>query len=80
MNELTDEQHTKIQELCARGDEHAEDRQFADRAADELMRAYATAGPDISKDQDPKYLSFLQTRAKDIETPKAPKKAWQFWK
>jgi len=48
-----------------------------DCAADELMRAYALAGPDIFKDQDPKYLTFLKTRAKDIETPK---KGWRFWK
>jgi tetratricopeptide (TPR) repeat protein len=48
-----------------------------DRAADELMRAYMGAGPEIFKDQDPKYLSFLKTRAKDIQLPK---KKWQFWK
>jgi len=48
-----------------------------DRAADELMRAYMGAGPDIFKDQDPKYVAFLQTRAADV---KAPKKPWQFWK
>lgn len=48
-----------------------------DRAADELMRAYAGAGAEVFKDQDPKYLRFLQTRAKGIE---APKKPWQFWR
>jgi len=47
-----------------------------DRAADELMRAYMGAGDEIFKDQDPKYLAFLQTRAKDV---KAPKKKWGFW-
>ena len=51
--------------------------QALDRAADELMRAYMGAGPDIFKDEDPKYLQFLQSKAKDV---KAPKKAWQFWK
>ena len=153
MNELSEELHSRIQVLCANGDEHAEARNFAealkaywtawdlipepktnweastwvlaaigdanflgqdyeagrdnlsnamscpgaignpflhlrlgqcqfelkelDRAADELMRAYMGAGPDIFKDQDPKYIEFLKTRAKDIETPK---KKWQFWK
>ncbi|QTN30594.1 tetratricopeptide repeat protein [Rhodoferax sp. AJA081-3] len=48
-----------------------------DRAADELMRAYMGAGPDIFKDENPRYLAFLKTKAKDIETPKKP---WQFWK
>jgi tetratricopeptide (TPR) repeat protein len=48
-----------------------------DRAADELMRAYMGAGNDIFKDQDPKYLRFLQSKAKGIE---GPKKSWQFWK
>ena len=51
--------------------------QALDRAADELMRAYMGAGPDIFKDEDPKYLQFLQSKAKGV---KAPKKAWQFWK
>jgi hypothetical protein len=48
-----------------------------DGAADELMRAYMGAGADIFKDQDPKYLRFLQSRAKDV---KAPRKWWQLWK
>jgi len=48
-----------------------------DRAADELMRAYMGAGADIFEDQDPKYIRFLQSRAKDVQ---APKKSWQFWK
>lgn len=48
-----------------------------DRAADELMLAYMGAGSDIFKDQDPKYLRFLQSKAKGIEEPK---KSWQFWK
>lgn len=48
-----------------------------DRAADELMRAYMGAGTEIFKDQDPKYLRFLQSKAKGIE---GPKKSWQFWK
>jgi len=47
-----------------------------DRAADELMRAYMGAGPDIFKDQDAKYVRFLQSRAKGV---KAPRKWWQFW-
>ena len=41
-----------------------------DRAADELMRAYMGAGPDIFKAEDPKYIGFLQSRAKDV-------KAWR---
>jgi tetratricopeptide (TPR) repeat protein len=48
-----------------------------DRAADELMRAYMGAGTDIFKDQDAKYLRFLQSKAKGVEGPKKP---WQFWK
>ena len=48
-----------------------------DRAADELMRAYMGAGTDIFKDQDSKYIHFLQTKAKDVD---APKKSWKFWK
>jgi hypothetical protein len=48
-----------------------------DRAADELMRGYMGAGTEIFKDQDPKYLRFLQSKAKGIE---GPKKSWQFWK
>ena len=47
-----------------------------DRAADELMRAYMGAGPDIFKDQDAKYVRFLQSKAKGV---KAPRKWWQFW-
>ncbi|HEX2452638.1 MAG TPA: hypothetical protein VHI99_03000 [Vicinamibacterales bacterium] len=38
MNELTEEQHARIQELCARGDKHAETRQFA-----EALTAYWSA-------------------------------------
>ena len=48
-----------------------------DRAADELMRAYMGAGDDIFKDQDPKYLRFLQSKAEGVKSPKKP---WQFWK
>lgn len=33
------------------------------RAADELIRAYAVEGPELFADQDPKYLSFLATKA-----------------
>ncbi|KQT35998.1 hypothetical protein [Methylophilus sp. Leaf414] len=51
--------------------------QVIDRAADELMRAYMGAGTEIFEDQDPKYLLFLQSKAKAI---KPPKKSWQFWK
>lgn len=35
-----------------------------DGAADELIRAYMGAGPEIFEDEDPKYLTFLSTRAK----------------
>src|SRR5262245_7584146 len=35
-----------------------------DKAADELMRAYMGAGPEIFANEDPKYLAFLKTRAK----------------
>jgi hypothetical protein len=48
-----------------------------DRAADELMRAYMGAGSDIFKDEDPKYICFLQTKAKGVKPPKKP---WEFWK
>jgi hypothetical protein len=34
-----------------------------DAAADELMRAYMEAGPEIFANEDPKYLQFLGTRA-----------------
>jgi len=34
-----------------------------DRAADELMRAYMGAGPEIFDTEDPVYLKFLATRA-----------------
>lgn len=51
--------------------------QAFDRAADELMRAYMGAGADIFQGQDPKYLLFLQSKAKGIETPR---RSWQFWK
>jgi len=37
-----------------------------DRAADELLRAYMGAGTKIFDEQDPKYLAFLRTKAKDI--------------
>lgn len=43
--------------------------QDLDRAADELMRAYMGAGPEIFKEQDPKYIRFLQSRADKIEMP-----------
>lgn len=48
-----------------------------ERAADELLRAYMAAGSEIFKDQNPKYLRFLQGKAKGVE---GPKKSWQFWK
>lgn len=48
-----------------------------DRAADELMRAYMGDGGKVFEDQDPKYLQFLQTKAKGVSPPK---KSWQFWK
>lgn len=38
-----------------------------DRAADELMRAYMGAGPQIFAQDDGKYLAFLATRAKGIQ-------------
>lgn len=34
-----------------------------DQAADELIRAYMGGGPDIFEEDDPKYLTFLRTRA-----------------
>jgi len=43
-----------------------------DRAADELLRAYMGGGPKIFEEQDPKYIRFLQTRAKGIELPTKP--------
>ena len=39
------------------------------RAADELMRAYMGAGPEIFEDEDPKYLRFLATKAEGIQAP-----------
>lgn len=39
------------------------------RAADELMRAYMGAGPEIFAMEDTKYLDFLATRAPHIERP-----------
>jgi hypothetical protein len=41
-----------------------------DRATDELMRAYMGAGPDIFRDDDPKYIRFLQSKAANIQAPK----------
>jgi len=38
-----------------------------DRAADELIRAYAIEGNKIFRNDDKKYLAFLATRADDIE-------------
>ena len=38
-----------------------------DRAADELIRAYAVHGAEIFEHEDPKYLAFLSTRA-EIES------------
>jgi hypothetical protein len=38
-----------------------------DRAADELMRAYAGGAVGIFAGEEPKYLRFLATRAKSIE-------------
>jgi predicted negative regulator of RcsB-dependent stress response len=35
-----------------------------DRAADELMRAFMGAGPEIFANENPKYLAFLKTRAR----------------
>ena len=40
-----------------------------DRAADELLRAYMAAGPEIFEGQDPKYIRFLRTRARDVQEP-----------
>ncbi len=42
------------------------------------MRAYMGAGPDIFGNDDPKYLAFLSTRAKDIQLPRKKSK-WKFW-
>lgn len=49
----------------------------SDRAADELTRAYMGAGADIFANEDPKYIRFLQVRAKSVNPTKEP---WQFWK
>ena len=49
-----------------------------DRSADEFMRAYMGAGPEIFGNDDPKYLEFLSTRAKDIQLPRKKSK-WKFW-
>ena len=49
-----------------------------DRAADELMRAYMGDGAEIFAEEDPKYLQFLATRAKDIALPKK-KPFWKVW-
>jgi tetratricopeptide (TPR) repeat protein len=38
-----------------------------DRAADDLLRAYMGGGKQIFAKEDPKYLSFLKTKADDIE-------------
>jgi tetratricopeptide (TPR) repeat protein len=39
------------------------DKGEPDRAADELIRAYMGAGPEIFVGEDPRYLAFLKTRA-----------------
>jgi len=39
-----------------------------DRAADELMRVYMGAGPEIFAAEDARYLTFRKTRA-DLDTP-----------
>lgn len=39
------------------------------RAADELMRAYMGAGPEIFAMEDTEYLDFLATQARDIQRP-----------
>jgi hypothetical protein len=39
------------------------DRGELDRAADELIRAYALEGEEIFANDDPRYLAFLRTRA-----------------
>lgn len=39
------------------------DRGELDRAADELIRAYALEGEEIFANEDPRYLAFLRTRA-----------------
>lgn len=41
------------------------------RAADELMRAYMGAGPEIFADEDPKYIEFLASKAPHIERPRS---------
>ncbi|ROZ77171.1 tetratricopeptide repeat protein [Ramlibacter sp. WS9] len=48
-----------------------------DSAAEELMRAYMAAGSEIFAEEHPKYLRFLGSRAKGVQSPK---KAWEFWK
>ena len=48
--------HLRLGQVLFDMDEH-------DRAADELMRAYMSAGSDLFAAEDQKYLSFLRTRA-----------------
>lgn len=48
-----------------------------DRAADELMRAYMGAGLEIFNGQDPKYLRFLQSKAKGVGEEKKPLFFWK---
>lgn len=38
-----------------------------ERAADELIRAYAMGDPDLWADEDPKYLDYLATVCADIK-------------
>ena len=46
-----------------------------DRAADELIRAYMGAGPEIFENDERKYIEFLATRADDIELRRRQKRA-----
>lgn len=55
-----------------------------DRAADELMRAYAIQGEEIFEGENPKYLQFLQTKMAEPDPepqqPDEPKKKKPWWK
>ncbi|MGE7371258.1 hypothetical protein ACQKKX_19660 [Neorhizobium sp. NPDC001467] len=56
------------------------ERNDPDRAAETLMRAYRAEGAALFADEDPKYLTFLATRAKGINVPGAKKKPfWKVW-
>jgi len=53
------------------------DMELDDSVHEEVQRPYMGGGQEVFEDADPKYIEFLQSRAKDV---RAPKKKWQFWK